>query len=550
MDTDFEDSAFSALSPDDDFGTSSSVNLQVHVENSWFQLSDNSNLALPWEQGFWRDFFSNDVQTADETSTAFKRPVPVAFTSQHASQEVVVKRLKPHAKIAESWSDIIKNVEEETWQEHKEAIRQCALKRWLEILRHLPRTFSLVSDLHSFKEIGQQLRFLQDLLSNRSPETMLKRANSFQRLVTLAASEGLGFPPKELELYRLLSLERDANAPASRLQSYMEALRFGHHVLGLREINALTVSRICNSVCKKRLTCERKQASPFTVEELRHLHHLLNDRLRDKWDRLMAGMILMTTYSRSRWSDIQHGQRLIRDHDQFGQLAFLEVHSFEFKTRNSAAFRGTFLPSIAPAVGVTRDNWGEVWLELRDEMMLKDSLDVPLMPAPKEDGQPSLRPVDTAEMGRWLKMLLGLTTDDLNSMDRRLSSHSCKCTCLSYLSKFGTSWDDRAVLGGHCMAHTSVMVYSRDAMSRPLLVLEEMLQKIRDREFFPDSSRSGRFASQINPGQSAMLGRVAFADTLGKDGTCSSSRESGRSNGRVWRFGANIRDCWYSGSEG
>ena len=294
----------------------------------------------------------------------------------------------------------------------------------------------------------------------------------------------------------------------------MEALRFGQHVLGLQEIHALTASRICNSICKKRLTCERKQASPFTVEELRILHHLLNDQTRDKWDRLMAGMILMTTYSRSRWSDLQHGQRLIRDRDQFGHLAFLEVHSFEFKTRNSSAFRGTFLPAIAPAVGVTHDNWGEVWLDLRDEMMLEDSLDFPLMPAPKEDSQPSLRPVDTSEMGRWLKLLLGLTTEDINSMDRRLSSHSCKCTCLSYLSKFGASWDDRAVLGGHCMAHSSVMVYSRDAMSRPLLVLEGVLQKIRDREFFPDSSRSGRFASQTNPVQSTMLGRVAGPDTF------------------------------------
>ena len=73
MDTDVEGSAFSAHSLDTDFGISSSLDLQLHVENSWFQLSDNSNLALPWEQGFWRDFFSNDLQIADETSTAFQK---------------------------------------------------------------------------------------------------------------------------------------------------------------------------------------------------------------------------------------------------------------------------------------------------------------------------------------------------------------------------------------------------------------------------------------------------------------------------------------------
>ena len=83
-------------------------------------------------------------------------------------------------------------------------------------------------------------------------------------------------------------------------------------------------------------------------------------------------------------------------------------------------------------------------------MDLGDSLTYPPMPAPTACGEPSSRPVDTAEMGRWVKLLLGLPQEDLSKDARQLTSHSCKCSCLSYLSKFGASWEDRAVLGGHC----------------------------------------------------------------------------------------------------
>ena len=460
-------------------GSLESFDVQRQVVNSWFHLSNGNSIELPWEQGYWKSFFSNEYQGTDFLSGTFKRPVPVPNVDRCGVVEPEPKRVKPSLKVAESWVDVIKNAEEETWQEHKEAVRQCALKRWCEILKHLPKGLSLVRDLLSFTEVGQQLRFIQDLLANRAPDTMLKRANSFQRLLSLAATEGIAFPPSQLELYKLLCLERDEGAPTSRLQSFMEALRFGQHVLGLRELDDLTTSRICNSVCKKKLTCERKQAAPFRVSELQRLHKILNDWTRDRWDRLMCGMILLATYSRSRWSDLQHGQRLIRDYDHMGQLAFLEVHSFEFKTRNSSAFRGTFLPSIAPSVGVTNENWAEVWMGLRDDMQLDDALDFPPMPAPKADGQPRARPVDTEEMGRWLKLLLGEQQGSQGCPTRQLTSHSCKCSCLSYLSKWGATWEDRAVLGGHCTTSSSVVVYSRDAMARPLLILEQMLQQIR-----------------------------------------------------------------------
>lgn len=48
-------------------------------------------------------------------------------------------------------------------------------------------------------------------------------------------------------------------------------------------------------------------------------------------------------------------------------------------------------------------------------------------------------------------------------------------------------------LGGHISFMKSAVVYSRDAMARPLRILEALLLDIRLSRFLPDETRSGRF---------------------------------------------------------
>lgn len=296
-----------------------------------------------------------------------------------------------------------------------------------------------------------------------------------------------------MEMYHTLSNERSLGAPASRLQGIMESLRFAEHVLGFKELHDITNSPLCNGVCKKFEGGGKRQASPFLVSELRELHRFLQCSQEDLWCRYFAGAVLLAVYSRSRWSDLQHGQRLVLDHDLVdgeSALVFLEVHSFAHKTRKSTAFRNTFLPAIAPGRGVSDDFWATTWVQLREDLNMDLELNFPVMPAPTSTGLPSKRPLTTQEMKKWLHWLLKREDD---GDGRRLTSHSCKATCLSFLSEHGASWDDRAVLGGHCMSHTSTITYSRDAMARPLMVLNSMLEDVRENVFLPDASRSGRF---------------------------------------------------------
>ena len=61
------------------------------------------------------------------------------------------------------------------------------------------------------------------------------------------------------------------------------------------------------------------------------------------------------------------------------------------------------------------------------------------------------------------------------------------------------------VLGYHSSPFKVCLSYSRDAASRPLAVMEEVLSLIRTGLFRPDETRSGRFAAGASLGQLGKL---------------------------------------------
>ena len=448
---------------------SSAASVSRRVFDAWHSLEPVNTFSLPWETGFWKGFFDNKPVL---DTPSFDRPFNLLdpFDVEDILEEPPSKKTKLAAKPISKWMDVVRDIEEVTWQEECEAKRQIGLKRWCETLKGLSPALGTVQDLLSLDTTAAQLRMIQDLVTDRAPDTLVKRANSFQRCLTLLEQNKKKFPPSRMEMYHSLSKERSLGAPASRLQGIMESLRFAEHILGLKELNEITTSPLCNGVCKKFEGGEKRQASPFLVSELRELHRILESSDEDIWCRYFAGSVLLAVYSRSRWSDLQHGQRLILDYDVVNDvktLAFLEIHVFNHKTRKSTAFRNAFLPAIAPGRGVNADQWASTWVSLREQLEMGLELIFPVMPAPTSHGAPSKRPLSTEEMKKWLNWLLGREQLDDG---RRLTSHSCKATCLSYLSKHGASWEDRAILGGHCMGHSSTITYSRDAMARPRLL--------------------------------------------------------------------------------
>ena len=134
-----------------------------------------------------------------------------------------------------------------------------------------------------------------------------------------------------------------------------------------------------------------------------------------------------------------------------------------------------FLPLSAPATGVTDDAWGAQWLEVRKILCTENMAHFPLMPAPNFALEATRRPVSTHEAKLWIGHLLCL--EDVNKA--KLTSHSCKCTCFSFLAKRGASIEDRLVSGYHSNKLRMALTYSRDSMARPLALLSHVLMEIR-----------------------------------------------------------------------
>ena len=149
----------------------------------------------------------------------------------------------------------------------------------------------------------------------------------------------------------------------------------------------------------------------------------------------------------------------------------------DHKTKRANAWSEGFLPAVAVAQGVTLDNWARTWLVVRSTVGGDISAGYPVMPAPGLDDEPTKRPISSDEMGKWVRMLLDRNGIDLTG--RRISSHSCKSTLLSYMAKFGCDIPTREILGGHVSHLKSVLTYSRDGLAGPLRELEKVLQSIR-----------------------------------------------------------------------
>ena len=267
---------------------------------------------------------------------------------------------------------------------------------------------------------------------------------------------------------------------------------FCRHVLGIAELDECINSRRCLGVTARSIHDKVRQASPLKVVHLQYLHKRLHSDP-DVWNRVFIGMVRFCTYGRSRWSDAQRGERLIADRDDSNTLIYIEVETGVRETARAMHMKFVFLPLVAPSIGIDNTNWGEAWLL---ELCVEPLKDYPLMPAPDASGVATVRPVSTEEAGRWLRMLLKDGAFELDSL--KISSHTMKCTFLSYLSKRGVSLEDRRILGYHTDGNKVPSTYSRDAASRPLAILESLILEIYHDRFRPDSTRTGRLVSGPN----------------------------------------------------
>jgi hypothetical protein len=327
------------------------------------------------------------------------------------------------------------------------------------------------------------------------------------------------FPCDEPTLYKVLCNLRASGAPPSRGKGILEAIAFVRYTMGILECDNLLKGRRCWGAATSDEPLSRMQSSPLQVQELEKLHYIL-EHDQDRWNRLFCGTVLFMTYARARWSDAQHAVSILFDRYE-GNIHYVEILTGHHKTMRALQHRHQLLPLIAPAVGVTNQNWASPWETVRLEMGVDMDKGYPLLPAPLDNGELGRRALDSQEAGKWLRALLELKPEFMT--DRKVSSHSMKSTMLSYLAKRGIDMADRLLLGYHTSPFTMGLTYSRDGMARPLQILNTMLSEIREKTFRPDHTRSGRLLKDVTgvsskpaTGTTAAAVKVEISDDEGE----------------------------------
>ena len=369
-----------------------------------------------------------------------------------------------------------------------------AIRRWHTLILSWSSDSVLVQTVIQGESFREQSQVLVDVFYNKAPSTLLKRCSGLNRITCDLKKFGKSFPCNESDFYDFMCRQRAEGAPASRMKACFESVVFCRHVLGISELDECISSRRCLGVTARSIHDKVRQASPLKVSHLQYLHKRIHSDP-DVWNKVFIGMVLFCTYRRSRWSDTESMGNVssMTWTSRSGTLIYIEVVTGVHKTARAMHMKFVFLPLVAPSIGIDNTNWGEAWLSARRELGIESLKDFPLMPAPDVVGVATVRPVSTEEAGRWLRMLLKDGSFELESL--RISSHTMKCTFLSYLSKRGVSLEDRPILGYHADGNKVPLTCSRDAASRLLAILEGLISEIYHDKFRPDSTRSGRLVS-------------------------------------------------------
>ena len=491
---------------DSEPASSARVNFEHAVGAAWNSLTTDHSEPI-WNTGFWKCIFGND-SLGDALSQQFKRPMPVGdfVESELGETDKRQKVSLPQPVVGPLFQSCVKSTDDVSWQEKREALLQKALRHWLVLTLSWRSDIEFVVCLKGCDSTNSQLIMLGDVFRGKAPSTLNKRANSMKLLCQKLSETGVVFPCSESELYRVLCDLRSSGAPPTRGKGILEAVAFVRYTMGILECDALLKGRRCWGAATSDEPLQRVQASPLQVQELERLHYVLEHDA-DRWNRLFSGTVLFMIYARARWSDAQHAVKILFDRFE-GDIHYVEVLTGHHKTMRALQHRHQFLPLIAPAKGVTG---AYLWESVRTEIGVDMEQGHPLLPAPLGSGDIGRRALDSQEAGKWLGALLELPPDVIGS--RKVSSHSMKCTMLSYLAKRGVEMSDRLLLGYHTSPFTMGLTYSRNGMARPLQILNDMLAEIRNGTFRPDCTRSGRLTVG-DTGTASSSVRGAKADAI------------------------------------
>ena len=389
---------------------------------------------------------------------------------------------------------------DDSWGAHLERRLSAAIQKWVALVVEDPLSFDVGRRCAAF--VGNDEAISQGLLhtfSGKSAGTLRSRAGPLIRFVAWAkARQRKPLPFSEALLYDFL-LESESTCAPSFGKALMSALAFCKFVLGVENVSDVLSSGRFGGLARSMFLNKRKrrQKPPLTVDMVKALERLVISEREGDIDRLCAGFFLVCVFLRARYSDAQGLKNLAIDEPEgfAGRLTgYFQGEASRTKTSFSLERKTALLPMVGPLFGLTAVPWFKTWLGLREDMGIPEGEDFPLLPSRGLEGGWAPVPPSATVAAAWLR---GILISRGFPEARKLGTHSCKCTCLSWLSKHGVDPLHRRVLGYHKAPQDEMMhVYGRDNVSPALRSLEAVIQDIRQGLFLPDVTRSGYFPTQ------------------------------------------------------
>ena len=214
------------------------------------------------------------------------------------------------------------------------------------------------------------------------------------------------FPLLAADVEAYLEYLQEQEASPSALSNFVEAVNFCE-VLNIPHV-ATTITPKTTNICElaDSRRREKRQARVLSVAEVASLEDFLSNDRNLIVDRFAAGCFLFALYSRSRWSDLRCVYCYTAD--------ILEIEGkitgyLEYKTRTRLVQKqGLSMPLVAPVWGVGKIPWVLEFVKVARlaDRPLEHLDQVPLPPAPTEEGQWTDRSTSTLEAKKWLLSIL------------------------------------------------------------------------------------------------------------------------------------------------
>ena len=387
--------------------------------------------------------------------------------------------------------------DELSWEQQLNSQRIAAIRKWVRIILTAAVAFDLGRRLEKGAPLGASIAAgLKHVFSGKATGTLHNRAGPILRYIQWCNNNAvIPFPVFERNVYNFM-VEVGNSAAPTFLRSFLVSLTFCNFVLGLTGSDDAIASQRVQGCARESYLMKRKlqQRPPLSVAQVKALEQYVSSMRGTPRDVYAAGCFLLCIYMRARFSDMQHMTDIVVDEvvSEGNVAGYIEAKVTRSKSAYTTERKTMFLPMAAPLIGVGGKDWFKQWQQARMLSSVPRGEELPLLPQPAGNGW--LRVPMTASMGGdWLRKILVALGFDHNQV-KDIGTHSCKATCLSWMSKAGIDIASRRLLGYHVDPSTKTcLVYSRDAASGPLRELDKVIGWIRELKFDPDSTRSGYF---------------------------------------------------------